>query len=346
MDAVIRRQILVGLSSMLLAALPLGRSFASTAKAGPNRRHFAESDFPLGCIFARRAALPPVCCDGDLPSPLIDFWTARVSETEINDLPPKIGRVVVWDDVFSRRRLVQSAHEIFAALAQYYGFDLVSGSDNFAFHLDGFSEIGSTIARVLPANGNARNSPRIALIDVESCGPTRLDWPDLLPHLRAHYDLILGFAHFSGPGPSHWRTVLGETTYHSSSRAAMAHCDLSFLTSDALLGFDEPLDSDVRKPFLNALLLELIGALSTVDFIKTEIGDTGLKDFAVGALPARSSDDCCASNTVQQQRQIVLGEFGNTSPELSLVFAAKDEVRLPLLTQRLLLWPLRPTSTY
>src|SRR6476646_1541026 len=116
MDNFIRRQILAGLSSMLLATVPLGRKVVSTAKAAKNRSRFDDRDLLLGCILANRAASPTVCCDGGLPSPLIDFWTARVSEIEINEMPSNIGRVVVWDDVFSRRRLAQSAHEIFAAL--------------------------------------------------------------------------------------------------------------------------------------------------------------------------------------------------------------------------------------
>jgi hypothetical protein len=345
MDDVIRRQILAGLSSMLLTVLPLGRPFASTAKAGTNRRHLAESDFFLGCIFAKRAGLPSVCCDGGLPSPLIDFWTARVSEIEINEMPPNIGRVVVWDDVFSRRRLAQSAHEIFAALARYYGFDFVTGSDNFAFHIEGFSEIGSMIAKVLPASSNVCKSPRIALIDIESCGVSRLDWPDLLPHLRAHYDLIVGFAHFAGRGPSHWSAVFADDTdYHSSTRTTIAHCDLSFLTSDALLGFDHVLDCDVRQPYLNTLLDELIGALSGVDFLKAVTGIAGVQTFGMGALPAQSLDNFLTSNAVERQRSIVLREFGNAGPKLSLVFAADDECRAPLLTQSLALWPLRPMN--
>jgi hypothetical protein len=52
----------------------------------------------------------------------------------------------------------------------------------------------------------------------------------------------------------------------------LACCDLSFWTSDSLLGFDEVPDYEARAPVLTALVHDLIHALSATDFVQTLAG--------------------------------------------------------------------------
>src|SRR5437016_6172264 len=99
MDHIHRRHVFAGLSSLVFTSLPLSRTAASTARAA-NRRVFVETDYSLGCIFAKRVALVSPSSAAQ-PATSIDFWTARVSEIDMDNFAPDIGRVVVWDDVFS-----------------------------------------------------------------------------------------------------------------------------------------------------------------------------------------------------------------------------------------------------
>lgn len=102
----------------------------------------------------------------------------------------------------------------------------------------------------------------MALIDVESCGLSRVDWPDVLPHLHNSYDAILGFAHFAGRGPSHPHELCDLEFDNSRIANTLACCDLAFWTSDSLLGFDDVPDYEARTPVLTALVHDFLHALS------------------------------------------------------------------------------------
>jgi hypothetical protein len=164
---VIRRRLLAALPSMLLTPLPWSRATAPNAKAGLNNGSFHDGDYPQGCIFAKTRNLRSAF-EGGLPTSSIDFWIFRVSEIKANDLPANIGKVVVWDDVFSSRRLHRQVGEIIEAVRKYYRFHVVVSSDTIGFHLENFSEIGPTIARMLSNISFVPSSVRIALIDIES----------------------------------------------------------------------------------------------------------------------------------------------------------------------------------
>jgi hypothetical protein len=276
--------------------------------------------------------------------PSIDFWTFRVSEIESTMLPTLVSRVVVWDDVFSPRSVVKSAKSILDVIPEYYGFNPLLGANSFAFHLEGVTEIGSMATKVLPERVRPFGSRRIALIHIESCGLSRYDWPDILPHLHAHYDLVVGFAHFAGRGPSHLHELYDGALANSRAWAALACCNLSFLTSDALLGFDDVLDCDVRQPYLNTLLRHLVRALSTIDFVQAVIGAVGTPSFGIGPLPPQGSGDQSASESVERQRHNISCEFSGTDPRLPFIFAAENGSSSPFQNERFALWPLRPQT--
>jgi hypothetical protein len=197
----------------------------------------------------------------------IDFWTLRVSEIESSTLPDSVSRVIIWDDVFSPRTLARSVKSILEVFPKWYGFDPLLG--RCSFHLDGISEIGSVAQAVLPATTGPIPPHRLALIDVESCGVSRIDWPDILVHLRNSYDVVIGFAHFAGPGPSHPHDLSNGALDSSRTSNIFDHCDLSFWTNDSLLGFEEVPDCEARAPILSALVRDLIHALSATDFVQT-----------------------------------------------------------------------------
>jgi hypothetical protein len=203
-------------------------------------------------------------------APSIDLWTFRVSEIETSTLPASVGRVIVWDDLFSPRTLTRSVKSILEVFPEWYGFDPLLG--RCSFHLDGFSEIGPVIQAVLPAATGLIRSHRLALIDVESCGVSRIDWPDILLHLRNSYDVVIGFAHFVGRGRSHPHELFDGILDNSRTSNILDCCDFAFWTSDALLGFDEVPDYEARGPVLTVLVHDLIHALSANDLVRTLTG--------------------------------------------------------------------------
>jgi hypothetical protein len=184
-----RRSFMTGVAVSSLPSL----GYQSPAYAYVDSAQFTDdSDFPHGCIFARMERQQSI--SNDIPQdPSIDFWTFRVSEIESTMLPTLVSRVVVWDDVFCPRSMVKSANSILDAIPKYYGFNPLLGANSVSFHLEGVTEIGSIATKVLPEKVYPGGSQRFALIDIESCGVSRYNWPDVLPHLHAHYDLVVGF---------------------------------------------------------------------------------------------------------------------------------------------------------
>jgi len=74
---------------------------------------------------------------------------------------------------------------------------------------------------------------RIALIDLDSCGVTALDWLLIMRCLRVHYDVIGGFAR--GLDESFdWLVPIAETRsfFSPSSMTALKMCDFGVLISN------------------------------------------------------------------------------------------------------------------
>jgi len=283
-----RRSFFAGVGACTLFPLiPIGRESSAHSNAG-NSIIADEGALPHGCIFARmdgKQSHP----DNEHTAPSIDFWTFRVSEIETCTLPASVGRVIVWDDLFSPRTLSRSVKSILEFFPELYGFDPFLG--RWSFHLDGFSNIRHVTRAALPATTGPIRSPRLALIDVESCGLSRIDWPDILPQLRNSYDVVIGLAHFAGQGPSHPHELCDGVLDNARTSKTLACCDFSFWTSDYLLGFGEVPDYEARTPVLTALVDDLIHILSATDFVGEAGAPKAPKFFA-----SRLRPDCPHGN--------------------------------------------------
>jgi hypothetical protein len=232
-----------------------------------------DAEIQHGCIFARMDREQSTTAD-TLITPSIDFWSFRVSEIECAALPRSVGRIIVWDDVFSSRSVLNGVKSILNVFPKHYGFDPFLGTNSCSFHLDSFGEIGPTAEAVL----SGTTGP---IIDIESCGVSRFDWPEILPNLRNCYAVVVGFAHFVGRGPNHLEELCDGAPDNSRTSEALACCDLSFFTSDGLLGFHEVPDYESRSPLLTALVHDLIHALSAIDFVRALPGLPKATQFAV-----------------------------------------------------------------
>jgi hypothetical protein len=254
-----------------------------------------------------------------------------VSEIDLGSLPAGVNKVVVYDDLFSNsnlfRRFLDAARSIPGL------FDLNPADCTYGFHLDGLGSIDDILAE-FTSRPCGTTPTRIAVIDIESCGVTRLDWYDILPSIRSQYDLIVGFHHSPGQTMGDWYRCCEETPRQNSSLiATLKHCDLSFLTSDGLLGLDEIGSSEDRCPALTDLLCEILQSLSSPSILKRirRVADASM--FCVG--PIRTADESQNSFEIARQQTILADGFADGVIRQSY----RDEPASIL--DKLALWPLR-----
>lgn len=305
-----RRRFLSGLTTTTLAPLlALSKSVASSA----DDALADEAEFAHGCVFARKDSA------GSVPSetPLIDFWTFRLSEIEPAYLPAHVSPIVVWDEVFAPRRTKQTLQRIVCAISDFYAFEPRVPPNAVSFYLDEKTAMGPTISRLLSNGASTPTRSRIALIDLQSCGLSRIGWRQIIPHLKVHYDLVVGFTHHPGRGPNDWAGRFDDEIVNSDSSWAMRQCAYLFETSDALLGYNDMLECEQRHIPLNTLLYSLADALSSLDF-RQAIASTGTgRSFAIAHIPAPLSLE------VERQRRTVRQEFGETHRDTPITFDAR-----------------------
>jgi hypothetical protein len=132
-----------------------------------------DKDLSAGCVVAWESH--------DRCGDLIDFWTARASDVDPTTFSSCVQRVVLWNDVFLLRAVQKSVDEIKAAIPKYFGFDCRVAPNGFALHLEGLNTVDQTLVRAFEAKDRDSKRARTALIDLDSCGVTALDWPQILP---------------------------------------------------------------------------------------------------------------------------------------------------------------------
>ena len=138
------------------------------------------------CVIARQP--------GTLSNAVIDVWTGQNGTLDLSQLPKHFGRVVVWDDVRGDRALSREISDILFAIEEYFGIKPNLGS-NATAHLGHFGGLSLSIDKLLhtfkPSHPDAIG-PRIAVIDLSSCGLTRLRWLDIMPSPRHYYTHVIG----------------------------------------------------------------------------------------------------------------------------------------------------------
>jgi hypothetical protein len=153
----------------------------SSPDANPSNVGFTEV-----CVVARQP--------GALPKPVIDVWTGQIEEFDLCQLPDRLGRVVVWDDVRGDRALSLDIAGIVLAIEQYFGIK-ANLDTNATAHLGHFSGPLLSNDKLLhfptPSDLEAIER-RIAVIDLSSGGLARLRWLDVIPSLRRHYTHVIG----------------------------------------------------------------------------------------------------------------------------------------------------------
>jgi hypothetical protein len=214
-----RRRLLANLLAAPLSACAAINLLAA-AKVVPDSGLQADSNLSPGVVIAWEASARS---DG-----LIDFWTARVSDSDLSVSSPHVQRIVMWDDLFLHRSVHKTVDQIRRAIPTYYGFDCRAKPNGSSFHLAGMNSFDEALAAVFDAEARAR----IALVDLDSCGVTALNWLQIVPRLRLHYDVVGGFA--CGMDESFdWLVQIPESRSFFCPRSiiALQMCDFRILLS-------------------------------------------------------------------------------------------------------------------
>jgi hypothetical protein len=228
------------------------------------------------CVFARQR--------GSLHSP-VDIWTGRLGLLNVAQLSDQFGRVIVWDDIRGDKTIPRSIGEILRAIETYYGFKPKIGT-NASVHLGGIDGLARSTDDFFNASDFSflkTAHQRIAVVDLGSCGTTRLRWLDLIPLLRRCYSHIVGIdvsaPEFCGLDPE-FKLPHGLT---GPQQEALYACDYWLLASDESISRQVDLSFEARSDAFTTATNELCGALASAECIKKAFGGATVHSFiAVG----------------------------------------------------------------
>ncbi len=226
------------------------------------------------CVIARQP--------GTLPNAVIDVWTGQIGTLDLSQLPEHFGRVVVWDDVRGDRALSRDVAGILFAIEEYFGIKPNLGS-NATAHVGHFSGLSLSIDKLLhtfkPRYPDAIGR-RIAVIDLSSCGLTRLRWRDIMPALRRYYTHVIG-VDFSLPGLCELDATC-EPPHGLSGLALdkLQACDYWLLASDELISGRVELSTEERSFEFTKSIYDLCDCIASVqNDIDTAIGSIAKRQF-------------------------------------------------------------------
>jgi hypothetical protein len=120
---------------------------------------------------------------------------------------------------------------------------------------------------------------RIAVVDLGSCGTTRLGWLDLVQLLRRCYSHIVGID-FSAPGfcglDPEFKLPHGLT---GAELETLFACDYWLLASDKSISRQLDLSFEARSVAFTAAVDELCGALASAECIKKVFSNATVRSF-------------------------------------------------------------------
>jgi hypothetical protein len=216
-----RRRLLASLLAAPLSAFTATKLLAAAQIVTESVQ--ADSDLSPGAVIA---------WEGNTKSDaVIDLWSGRVSDSDLSAVPPCVRRVIVWDDLFLHKSVHKTVDRIREAIPKYYGFDCRAEPSGSSFHLPGVNSFDEAIAAAFEAGPRAR----IALVDLDSCGVTTLDWLRIIPGLRLHYDGIAGFVRGLDEACGWLVPAAGmQAFFCASSLIAMQACDFGILMGEGI----------------------------------------------------------------------------------------------------------------
>ena len=200
---------------------------------------------------------------GIFSNSIVDVWTGQIGILDFALSPEQLGRVVVWHDVRGAKGLSESIDDILCATEEYFGIRPILGC-NAAAHVGHFIGLSSSIDALLKhfESASPDGAERIAVIDLSSCGLTRLDWLDIIPLQRRYYTHVIG-VDYSFPSLCELDTEFEPP--HGLSRSAwsaMHACDYWLIPSDGSLCGQSEVSIEERATEFTKLIRELCVALA------------------------------------------------------------------------------------
>lgn len=181
-------------------------------------------------------------------SVIIDIWTSQIGSLDLALLPEQLGRAVLWHDVRGATGLARSISEIISASEECFGIKPVLGSN--AAAVIASVEFQSSFEILLNSFAPALLKTigrRIAVIDLSSCGLTRLQWLDVIPLLRSLYTHIVG-VDYSVPGLCElYHKLEPQHRLSNLARRTLQVCDYWLLASDQSISGRVELSSEERS---------------------------------------------------------------------------------------------------
>jgi hypothetical protein len=108
-------------------------------------------------------------------------------------VPKSIGLVAVWDDIFLERSAKPTLDRIELAIARYFAIDRHGEGCRLSLQLGDVDQLSSLLGHSFEGLLSAdRFHDAVAIVDVDSCGVTSLDWMDFITHLKRIYKLVIG----------------------------------------------------------------------------------------------------------------------------------------------------------
>jgi hypothetical protein len=264
-----RRRFIGQLFTALIGSTGLSRCVHATID--PSNDGFTEI-----CVVARQP--------GALPKPVIDVWTSQIGELDIRQLPDRLGRVVVWDDVRGERALSREIANIASAIDEYFGIKINLDTNATAHlgHFNGPFLSNDKLLHVSTPSDLAAIGRHTAVIDLSSGGLTRLRWLDIIPSLRRYYTHVIGvdmsvpgFCEFDGAfEPPHG---LSDLSLHT-----MQACDYWLLARDASISRRVELSAEERSFEFTKLIQDLCDCIASApNDLETAIGSIATSQFAM-----------------------------------------------------------------
>jgi hypothetical protein len=202
---------------------------------------------------------------GKLPNAVVDVWTGQIGVLDFAQLPEQLGKVIVWDDIRGDRAISRSIIEILVAIEKYFGIKPKLGFNAVA-HVGHFSGLSRSIEMLFSTFQAGDPDPigcRIAVIDLSSCGLTRLHWLDVIPLLRPYYTHVVG-VDYSFPNlcelDPECRPPYGLSNLAYSTMRA---CDDWLLASDVSLSGRVELSIEERSNEFTRSIFDLCGSLAS-----------------------------------------------------------------------------------
>lgn len=262
-----RRQFIGQLSAALIGLTGLNRSARATIDQ-------SNDDLTEICVVARQP--------GASPKPVIDVWTGQIGELDLCQLPDRLGRVVVWDDIRGGRALSREIAGIVLAIERYFGIkaNLDSNATTHISHFSGPLPSNDKLLHIFTQSDRDAIERRIAVIDLGSGGLTRLRWLDIIPTLRRYYTHVIGID-ISVLGFREFDAAFEPRRLPDLVLHTMRACDFWLLARDEPIFRRVELSAEERSFEFTKLIQDLCDCIASApNDIGTAIGSIATRRFA------------------------------------------------------------------